>query len=278
MRLTFKQPEELLPGSVLILAPHMDDEVLACGGTIAAIAHRRRVQVAFATDGSRSPLPPAPWFGRPSSELHEIRSREAIEALGVLGVPQDNLHFLGLPDGRLARRREELAEAVARLLEELRPDHVLVPFRYDRHPDHLALNRVATAAVASRGRPRLLEYFVYYRWRLLPGGDVRRYVRPDRMVAVDISPHADRKRRALASYESQTTRFFEWQHRPNLTEALIDEVCKGPEVFLIAQPGLPSAEVFNRARLWIRLAHRLEPTINGGKDWLVAVLRQGLRP
>jgi LmbE family N-acetylglucosaminyl deacetylase len=272
MRLTFKQPEELLPGSVLILAPHMDDEVLACGGTIAAIADRRRVWVAFATDGARSPHPPAPWFGRPSGELPAIRSREAIEALGVLGILQDSVHFLGLPDGRLAKRREELAEAVARLVEELRPDHLLVPFRYDRHPDHLALNRVATAAVDSRERPRLLEYFVYYRWRLLPGGDVRRYVRPDRLVAVDVSPHADRKRRALASYESQTTRFFEWQHRPILTEALIDEVCEGPEVFMIAQPGLAGAEVFNRARLWIRLAHRLEPAIKSGKDRLAAIL------
>jgi LmbE family N-acetylglucosaminyl deacetylase len=72
--------------------------------------------------------------------------------MSSLRVPRAHVHFLDLPDGRLRRHVAELRTATRGLVESLRPDYVLVPFRYDRHADHVALNRAAVSA-ADQGRP-----------------------------------------------------------------------------------------------------------------------------
>jgi LmbE family N-acetylglucosaminyl deacetylase len=148
-----------------------------------------------------------------------------------------------------------------------------VPFRYDRHPDHLAVNRAVTAAyLAGAYDGSLTEYFVYYRWRLLPGGDLRRYVRPDGLVSVDIRSVAGRKREALACFASQTTRYYAWQTRPILTSGLLDEECRGPEVYLRFDASRAGAAVFTRAAPWIRIAHRLEPKLQKCKYYAKATV------
>ena len=273
-RVRLVDPARRLPGTVAVLAPHMDDELLACGGTLAALPSRSRVHVVWATDGSRSPAPAAPWR-HPPAGLADVREREAREALDVLGVPQENLHFLRLPDGRLRSHAAELDRALAPLLETIGPDHLLAPFRYDRHPDHLAVQRKATAWVAGRdGRTELLEYFVYTASRLLPRGDIRSYIRPGLLLGVDITGWSATKRRALERYRSQTTRAYDFQRRPNLTPALLDLVCHEPELFLPYSPSMPGPAVFEGPVAYIRLAHRIEPVLKERKDRLTALLRR----
>lgn len=261
---------------MLLAAPHMDDGVLACGAAIAALPRPAAVHVLYATDGARSPAPILPWLGSPGPEIPALRRREAHAALGELGLPGENLHFANLPDGRLRRHEARLTELLAALIDRVRPRRLLAPFRYDRHPDHLALNRAAQEARRrSATRPELLEYFVYYRWRLLPGGDVRRYVRPDRLLALDGAAHAVRKRRALDRFVSQTTRYYPWQRRPILTPELLDEVCAGPEFLVRSDPELAGSAILARLRWWIPLAHRLEPAMKKRKDQTLALLRGG---
>lgn len=274
----FTEPARLFPGTIVIVAPHMDDEVLACGGTIALLPDPARVHLIYATDGTRAYTPVLPWADAISPALGPVREGEARAALGELGIAPDHLRFLRLPDGRLARHAAALGRALAGLFHELRPDHVLVPFRYDRHPDHLAVHRVAVEALHGLGsRAAIFEYFVYYRWRLLPGGDVRAYLRPDQLVRVDIGPVAARKRAALDRFASQTTRFYDWQDRPILSRASLDEVCRNAELFLRHDRALPGPAVLTAARTWIRFVHVFEPVAKRRKDQLMALLRRGLR-
>jgi LmbE family N-acetylglucosaminyl deacetylase len=266
---------EVFRGTVLVAAPHQDDCVLGCGGTIALLPDAARVHVVYATDGARSPEPLFPWRDRVRADLPEVRAEEARRALGTLGVPEGNVHFLGLPDGGLRRRPAELREALRQLVGRVRPDTVAAPFRHDRHPDHVALHGAVTALSAEGALGAIvLEYFVYQRWRLLPAGDVRAYVRPELLVAVDVGPASRRKRAALDCFVSQTTRFHPWQTRPNLTPAVLDAFSRGPEVFLRADPALRGTAVYTRARAVILVAHRLEPLLKRRKDQLVALLRR----
>ncbi len=264
-------------GTLLVLVPHMDDEALACGGLIALLPEKRRIHLAYATDGRGSPAPLLPWRDHVDRDLKEARLAEARNALAVLGVPAENLCFFSLPDGRLQRSQTELRRRLEEQLDRLRPDHLLIPFRYDRHPDHLALNHAAMAAARTgRFAGPITEYFVYHHWRLLPEKDIRRYIRPADLLTVDMAAAAERKRAALACYTSQTTRFFPWQTRPNLTPALLDEVSRAPEQFLPFRPERAGSRVFTRLVPWIRLAHRLEPALKKGKDQAAALLRRGV--
>ena len=264
-------------GSVLIVAPHMDDEVLACGGLIATLPDPRRVHVVYATDGTQSPAPLMSG-DEVTADLCAVRKNESMEAMSLLGVPRANLRFLDLPEAGLPRVTPALQRRLLECLDEIHPDHVCAPFRYDRHPDHLAVNRAATRAYLDGAfNGSLSEYFVYHRWRLLPRGNIRRYVRPECLISIDIGAVAERKRAALACFKSQTTRYFDWQTRPILTPELLDDECRGPELFLRYDSAWPGTRIFTGSVPWIRIAHRLEPRLQKWKYHLKATVSRTAR-
>lgn len=273
-------PARCFQGKLVLVAPHMDDCVLGCGGTLAQLPCGRAVHVIYATDGRASPAPVWPWLDHrvPVPDLAPTRADEARAAMGHLGVPQENINFLGLPDGQLRRHRAALHDALVARLRQIQPDHIWLPFRYDRHADHVALNHAVNAACReAASSAALYEYFVYYRWRLLPEGDVRRYLRPDDVWRVNIAAVAAHKRAALDMFKSQTTRFYPWQNRPNLKPQFLDEVSRTPEFFLRYTASRPGPAVFDRARTWIRVSHWLEPRIKKGKDVAVDLWWSALR-
>lgn len=268
-------PGEIFRGNLVFTAPHMDDEILACGGTIARLPDKDRMHVIYATDGSKSPVPMFRWMGAPSADLPDIRKAEARAALDVLGIPQRNIHFLGYPDGALRTYIPALCRSLADVFERLQPAHLFIPFRYDRHPDHLALHEAALTILPSLNRlPQVVEYFVYYRWRLLPGGDVRRFIRSEHLLHVDIRQQSDQKRRALECYTSQTTRYFPWQDRPILPPERLAEVSRTPEIFLLQDPDVPGTTIFSRLRRWIPLVHWLEPSLKKRKEQIRRLMRR----
>ena len=263
------RPLSAAPGPWLIVAPHMDDESLGCGMLLAERDPGQSVHVIFASDGGRSPpLPPG------DGGLHglvDLRREEACRALAELGVAEKDVEFLGFPDGTLAERRKALQSALEARIQDLQPAHVLVPFRYDRHPDHLAVNRAVTELRSAR---RILaevwEYFVYSQWRLLPGGDVRAFLRTEDLYSTFSEAAALRKRRALECHRSQTTLLSPAQPRPILTAALLDRVCSEPEALLRQRADVPGRMVLEGYRWWIPIAHRLEPVLKRLKDRVVS--------
>lgn len=269
-------PEKIFQETIILTVPHMDDGILACGGTIAKLPDKECIHVIYATDGMGSPAPILPWADSISPDLGAIRTQEARDAMGYLGVPQKNIHFLALPDGQLKKHTKLLNDLLIDLIGRIEPDHILMPFRYDRHTDHLALNHVITTAHRqSVIQAKLTEYFVYYRWRLLPAGDIRCYVRPQYLSEIDIKDVSSQKRVALDCFKSQTTRFYSWQARPNLTPQLLDEVSHTPEFFVQYDAHMSGAAIFNGSTAWIRVAHRLEPFMKKKKDQIVALWRRG---
>jgi len=267
-------PNQAFQGRILIVAPHMDDEALACGGLIARLSQKERIHIVYATDGMQSPKPVLPMRFTDSFDLAQFRMQEAIAAMGFLGIAPSNIRFLGLPDGELAHHKQALTSLLKEEIKHVNPENILVPFRYDRHPDHIALNHVATNLYQHcKLKFTLIEYFVYYRWRLLPGGDVRRYVPPSSIIQVDITSVSERKRAALDFFKSQTTKYFAWQTRPNLTTQILDEVSLTPELFLRYDQNIPGAAVLTRYTSWIRIAHQLESFLKTRKDQIVALLK-----
>ena len=171
----------------------------------------------------------------------------------------------------------QLNHRLSQLFEQIGPTHVFVPFRYDQHTDHLALNYAVTNLLKGNSiKAQQNEYFVYYRYRLLPKKDLRKYIIPKCLHLVDIKDASDRKRAALDFFKSQTTTYYAWQTRPNLSSWLLDEVSQSPEYFVHYDPSLPGAAVFKNSAVWIQFVHKLEPFMKKRKDQTEALLRRGI--
>jgi LmbE family N-acetylglucosaminyl deacetylase len=255
----------------------MDDETLACGGTILLHADATLVHCLFATDGAASPAPLLPWLGEADPGLVARRREEARAATRLLGMPETNLVFLDLPDGGLSSRRAGLEKAIDGAIDRVQPDFVFAPFRHDVHPDHVALNRAARAVLRRRDQaPALVEYFVYHRLRGMPGGDVRSALRKDAVLVVDTSRVAAAKRAALDCYASQAKVQHDWQERPILTEDSLQRRCAEPEYFLPTDPAASLDAGFAAHAQRVRLAALAMRLGKRRKDQASALLRWAL--
>lgn len=183
------------PGSerVLVLAPHMDDETIGCGGAIALHARAgAAVTVVFLTDGRNGGGGLGALSGkareRKQAELIDLRQREAEAALALLGI--NDMRCLGVRDGELAKSIEAAAEKLKSILAEVQPDLVYLPLFTDEHSDHRAASEVLLfAAVGLQPSFTCVGYEVWT--PLFPN------------CIVNIDATADIKRQALERYGSQ---------------------------------------------------------------------------
>jgi len=187
-------------GCCLVLAPHPDDESLGCGGLIAACcAAGRPPLVAILTDGSQS-HPGSRIY--PPAALAALREREARRAIGILGLPPARLILLRQPDGAAPHGGpvfDFLTERLARLAEHAGCSAVVAPWRCDPHCDHGAAFRLG-ARIAEVAATGFVTYPVWG-WVLSDDAVVDTYVEGG--FRLDISPHRDAKRRAVAAHASQ---------------------------------------------------------------------------
>lgn len=177
-------PLDLRAGRVLVVAPHMDDEAIACGGTLLRhAALGSAIHVVFVSDSSSGP--PDKAIG---AAISAQRKREAHRVMHELGLVSSVM--LDYPDGNLGLYEEKITARLAAELEAFRPDTVLVPFPSDSHADHMAC-AVSTAEATQR-----------VKW----GGTVLAYEVWAPLWAtsfVDISMVAEQKRALIQAYESQ---------------------------------------------------------------------------
>ena len=100
----------------LVIAPHMDDESMGCGGLMAK--YPDECVVVTVTDSG------------------PVRSAEHREAMKILGV-RDSRN-LGFEDGVTDQHMTELVGAIDEVMREVRPDEVYLPFP-SLHQDHIAV-------------------------------------------------------------------------------------------------------------------------------------------
>jgi hypothetical protein len=97
-------------------------------------------------------------------------------------------------------------------------------------------------------------------------------------MQVDISSVSAAKRKALSRYRSQTNMLYAWQETPILTEENVQQRCREPEHFLLADPAEPLLSCFSSRKYWFLLAHYLERLGKRRKDQVVAFFKWALRP
>lgn len=215
--------------SVLVIAPHPDDETIGCGGTIARLNSLGcRVTVLLVTDGSGADRVT-------DCDVVATRRQETRDALEVLGGGE--VVCWDFPDGKFVDG-PHYRQALQTFLQQEQPDWVFFPSPLDYHRDHvgIAVGTFATLqAISFAGRALLYEI-----WGSLPGNRV-----------VDITDVMPQKRRALEGYRIPLA------HCDYLTAGIGLAAFRG--IMVGREPGPGYAEVFldinGQPELFERLLH-----------------------
>ncbi|MEK7084719.1 MAG: PIG-L deacetylase family protein [Patescibacteria group bacterium] len=179
--------------NVLIIAPHPDDEVLGCGGTITR--HVQRGDSVYLVVVTKTYTPD--W----SEEFIRNRPKEVEKVNGILGIKQT--FFLDFPTVKLDTvPQKELNDALDRIVLDIKPDIAYIPHRGDLNRDHRLIHESSLVAL----RPthvkvrRILSYEVLSEteWGFEP------FV-PN--TYIDISDSFDKKIEAMRVYSSELIKY-----------------------------------------------------------------------
>lgn len=181
---------------ILVIAPHPDDEVLGCGGTIAEYSKQgNEVYLLIVTKAYRPD-----W----SAAFLKNRSKEIAKAGKILGIKQTLL--LGFPTVKLDTvSQKTLNDKIQEVVNKIRPQTIYIPSGMDLNRDHRIV--FESALVAARPKPgssvkRILTYEVPSEtdW-----GQPLGVFLPT--VYEDISKELPTKLRAMAAYKSELKSF-----------------------------------------------------------------------
>jgi LmbE family N-acetylglucosaminyl deacetylase len=100
----------------LVIAPHMDDESLGCGGLLAKYPQEATVVVV--------------------THSGDTRRAEHARAMDVLGV--DDFRCLEFEDGTTQQHMSQLVSRLDEVMSDVRPDEVYLPFP-SLHQDHIGV-------------------------------------------------------------------------------------------------------------------------------------------
>jgi len=166
-----------LPRSILIFCAHPDDEGAYAGIMRAAVENHIPIHIVYFTSGDAGSCDRYyEHFCAPAEAMNfgALRMEEARRSLGHLGVPRENIYFLGLPDGgsgqiwydhvevsspylsvllssehapyegvaqpNLPYARHAVVEAAERFIREFQPEVIYTGHPDERHVDHRTNN------------------------------------------------------------------------------------------------------------------------------------------
>jgi LmbE family N-acetylglucosaminyl deacetylase len=179
-------------GRIVVLAPHMDDEIIGCGGTLYQhLLQGATITVLYLTDGRfAGELPQAgarEQRRQQAPSLVAVRRQEALLAMQTLGI--QNGIFLDAKDGQLSSDHG-LSSRVREILHSIQPHLVYLPFFLEEHPDHRAATQILMDATEGAGFG--FDCCGYEVWTPLF---------PNCLVNIDAA--VTMKKRALRRYQSQ---------------------------------------------------------------------------
>jgi LmbE family N-acetylglucosaminyl deacetylase len=181
--------------TVLVVAPHPDDETLGCGGTILRHVERGdEVHWLIVTH-----IAEATGFSPEQVEQREKELRQVSEEYAFADVTK-----LAFPATQLdTQPMRMLVAAVGEAFHEVEPEQVYLPYRNDIHTDHAVVFDAVASCTKWFRYPsirRVLAYETLSETEFVMNPDAGGF-RPN--VFVDITGHLDRKIDIMGTYKSE---------------------------------------------------------------------------
>jgi LmbE family N-acetylglucosaminyl deacetylase len=150
--------EDLRGKTILLFTPHPDDDTFCCAGTLALLAPHNAVHIVIYTNDDKGSYDP----DMSSERLARIRKAEEEESCRILGIPKENIHWLGHHDGMLEYvNPKDLAEQATAIIRKLRPD---VVFSIDPGAETVRWHKTdhRMAAMNTMDAVRAAEWHLYF--------------------------------------------------------------------------------------------------------------------
>jgi len=173
---------------VLAIMAHRDDIEITCGGTIIKLTDKgKKVGVLDLTQGEMG-----------TKGTAQDRAREAAVAADLMGLAwRDNL---SLPDANVEVNRENKIK-IAKIIRQIKPHLVILPYWVQRHPDHLSACLLGYDACYLAGLKKLdIGGKPFRPWKIIYSSSFRD-VRHS--FFVDVSKQFQRKLKSVRAYKSQ---------------------------------------------------------------------------
>ncbi|HQE83424.1 MAG TPA: PIG-L family deacetylase [Candidatus Hydrogenedentes bacterium] len=224
--------------TILVFAPHPDDDTFSMGGTLARlVTNGNKVVVVIYTNDNRG----SKDLEMSRERLAQIRRAEEEAACLILGISKESIVWLGYEDGDLEYADpQRLRGEVCRLIKIHRPDAVFCPdpgskWQQWHKTDHrMSANITKDAFIAA-------EWHLYYPQHLLDEG-LKPYAVPvayyyysqEPNYEVDITDFINKKVKASAAHVSQfepaTTKYT-----PDMADTVFQEIDKGLKAYHAAE-------------------------------------------
>jgi LmbE family N-acetylglucosaminyl deacetylase len=230
--------------NVMVFAPHPDDEVLGCGGTIAKkIASDDKVYVVFMTDG-RYALREIGIDANPNPfELKTIRKEEALKAAKMLGLREEDMFFLDIEDKSLNTHKKNALGHTLKILKELRPAEIFYPQELEYNIDHRATTLIVKEAL-KKLELNVVEYQYAVAWKfpfnllLHTLGEFAFYKSmcvflKRNLLYVDISNFLLIKKMAIKQYMSQLKPYSDNQGKRAIKQSILRISLRDKEKFFV---------------------------------------------
>jgi len=180
--------------NVLVIAPHMDDEVLGCGGTISRhVKKREDLFVCFIAHRI--------YDHKFDKEKNEIEKAHASKAQKVLGYKESL--FLQLNDERLDASIQDIIIPLEEYVNKIKPDIVYIPFMGDNNQDHRAVFDAARVVLRPSATPFIDSLYMYE----VPSSTEQSPPLPESTFLpnyyVDITKYFDKKIEAFKYYKTE---------------------------------------------------------------------------
>jgi LmbE family N-acetylglucosaminyl deacetylase len=180
--------------NVLVIASHMDDEVLGCGGIIARhVANKDKLYVCFIAHRI--------YGHRFDKKKSEEEKKHALKAKKVLGYKESI--FLDLDDERLDICIQDIIIPLERYVNKIRPNIVYCPFRQDNNQDHRAVFDAARVVFRPSATPFIKAVYMYE----VPSSTEQSPPLPECTFLpnhyVNITKYIDKKIEAYRCYETE---------------------------------------------------------------------------